>query len=229
MSILRDFAEIGRLLHRKSPYEGFDASDHLTDLQGWNGTDPLFERVLKVLRPNLVIEVGSWKGQSTVNMAKIARDLALPTRIICVDTWLGSIEHWDQNRPDDIYSSLQKRNGYPQLYYTFLGNVVKEELCDYVLPFPQTSINAYEWFRRHKVQADFIYLDSTLEYEAVRMDAQCYWRLLSDGGVLVGDDYPREGVQRAAHDFASEVGRDLVVIGPKWLIAKEASLKDILK
>ena len=44
--------------------------------------------------PLLLVEVGSWKGQSSVAFAKHLKQLGPDHRLVCVDTWLGAPEFW---------------------------------------------------------------------------------------------------------------------------------------
>ena len=46
--------------------------------------------------------------------------------------------------------------------------------------------------------------------------------ILDQGGVLIGDDYADNwpGVQQAANEFSAEVGANLEVNFPKWIIRK---------
>ena len=66
-----------------------------TKLWGWNGDRQIFPALIKQLKPSLIIEVGSWMGLSAANMATSCKALGLnDTAVVCVDTWLGSKEHW---------------------------------------------------------------------------------------------------------------------------------------
>src|SRR4051812_27015324 len=56
-------------LHRTDPYEGFDSSAYPRDLHGWGGQSAVFRKLIFELRPRLIIEVGTWKGASAVEMA----------------------------------------------------------------------------------------------------------------------------------------------------------------
>jgi predicted O-methyltransferase YrrM len=65
------------------------------DTQGWSSTGESFNEAIKKLKPKTIIEVGTWKGASAINMAKLTlaegvRDVEL--EVICVDTFLGSYE-----------------------------------------------------------------------------------------------------------------------------------------
>jgi hypothetical protein len=54
----------------------YDLAAPLTlDLQGWASTHPIFEKTIETLRPELIVEVGTWKGASAVHMAKLLHGL----------------------------------------------------------------------------------------------------------------------------------------------------------
>src|SRR4029079_15653750 len=103
----------------------------------------------------------------------------------------------------EFYPSLRISNGLPQLYYTFLANVVRAQLTDFITPFPNTSENAAVVFRALNINFDLIYIDGVHEYEGATRDINTYYDLLSENGLLIGDDYVIwEGVTRAANDVA---------------------------
>lgn len=191
------------------------------DLQGWNSDHPALRRLVAELRPNVMIEVGVWKGASVAFLCGAMRDLGLGGAVVAVDTFLGSPEHWDRACPE-FFESLRMRHGLPGLYWQFLSNMAHLGLRDRVVPLPQTAENAAAILERLDVRAELIHVDAAHEYEAALGDARRFWRLLAPGGALVGDDYPWPGVARAAQDFAAEIGQPLVVEDPKWIIRKPA-------
>ena len=191
-------------LFEKSPYDDFDAQSYNSDMQGWGSDHPLLVEAIRTLRPRTVCEVGSWKGRSAINMARTVKEVGINTEIICVDTWLGSPEHWLSRQPN-FYDSLLIKNGLPHLYYTFLSNVVKNEVADIITPFPTTSENAAVVFRRLGVRFDLVYIDAAHEYDPATRDITTYYDLLSDNGLLIGDDYIGwPGVTQAANDFVKK-------------------------
>jgi predicted O-methyltransferase YrrM len=201
------------------PYEGF-APELPQDLQGWNSTHPTLARLVQEVKPRTVIDVGVWKGASVAFLCQAMRRQALPGAVIAVDTFLGSPEHWNRERRDGIFASLRLRHGMPGLYWQFLSNMAHLGLQDRVVPLAQTSENAAVILQRLRVTAELIHIDAAHEHEAVLRDARRFWALLAPGGVLVGDDYPWPGVARAAQDFAAEIGLELVVETPKWILRK---------
>lgn len=213
--------DIMKIFHDVSPYEGLDINLHPADLQGWGSHDPLFEEVISKTKPKVIVEVGTWKGASAIHMAKLGRAHNPDCTIICIDTWLGSHVMF---RPDpgqeDRRASLRLLHGYPQLYFTFLANVVREGLQDCIVPLPTTSAHGAILLRKVGLQADLVHIDAAHEYEAVMADLRAYWPVLSDRGVLLGDDYTHPAVGRAAVDFAKENKKRVVGNHYKFILTK---------
>jgi len=216
---------LGRL-YPESPYAGFDIDAHPDDLQGWNSYSNVFRDMIEAVRPRRIIEVGVWKGTASIHMARVVRELGLRCEIICIDTWLGSPEHLLRNHSSDRYQSLRLRHGYPQLYFTFLANVIRNEVSDYIVPLPMTSESALVALKRLRLQADIVHVDAAHDYEPALRDLNAYWEVLSERGVLIGDDYMAiQSVTRAAEEFAASVGRPLCGLFPKFVVARSPGVE----
>jgi predicted O-methyltransferase YrrM len=207
-------------LYNENPYTDFPLDGWSVDIQGWGHEDPVFRHLVDTVRPQTIIEVGTWKGASAIEMARVAKDLDLAVEIICIDTWLGSPEHF--LKPDQPPGeSLNMRHGYPRLYDQFLANVLHEGHEDMIVPLAQTSENAAVILRKLGVLADLVYIDAAHEYEPVLADLERYWPLLSArGGVLFGDDFHRSPVADAARDFTDTHGLVLHAAERKFAIAR---------
>lgn len=173
------------------------------DLRGWNGDAPIFKRMVEEVRPKVIVEVGSWKGQSTVSLAKACKELGLDTKIYCIDTWLGAIEFYTHPTEE---RDLMKKHGYPQVYYQFISNLYHEGVLHMVETIPLPSNVA------HIVapQADLIYIDASHEYQDVVDDIENFSKKLNEGGIMFGDDYNNSvfpGVRQAV-DEANGVAVD---------------------
>lgn len=214
--------DVARLIHARIPYEDFDASRFPLDLQGWYGEHPVFGAIVERVQADLVIEVGSWKGQSSVSLGKALEALGPGRQLLCVDTWLGAGEFWDDH--DDMrYQGLGLVNGFPSVYYQFLANMVHTGLQDVVVPFPVPSTLGARWCQRRGIQADVIYVDASHEYEDVAQDLHQWWPNLRPGGVLFGDDYTEywPGVKRAVAEWSQATGIEHAVIDNHyWLLQK---------
>lgn len=182
------------------------------DLQGWNGDSRIFKQLIEEIKPKTIIEVGSWKGLSTVTMGKNS-----DAEIYCVDTWLGAIEFQTKKTPD---RDLMLIHGYPNVYYQWLSNIVHNNLQDKVTPIPLPSNQAWKILPK----AQLIYIDGSHEYEDVVEDCKNYWNLLEEGGIMFGDDYTNQdftGLKKAVDEFAQTNNLKLEVFDKWfWIIRK---------
>lgn len=193
------------------------------DLQGWNSDHPLLRDTIIRHLPDVIVEVGVWKGRSCIFMGGLVKQSAIEAKIIAVDTWLGSFEHWanDKWRP-----LLGIEDGRPTLYTTFLRNVVLAQLQDVIVPLPLDSANACELFRRLAITAKMIHIDASRDYRSVVMDLDNWWERLEPGGVLVGDDYDATGqtwpsVKKAVDEFLARTPHQhFEAVFPKFAVRK---------
>lgn len=208
------------------PYLGIDSQDLQEDLQGWGSDHPILAWAVENSSSPLIIEVGSWKGRSAINMAKAATASSLVREILCIDTWLGSAEHWLAAESNiEWYESLGIKNGRPEIYKTFLGNVILNKCQDIITPLPLSSDAAFHVLKALGVSSSLIYIDGSHELAAVMRDIECYWQLLSPDGIMILDDYQAwPGVTQAVNSFAhvngisvhGEPGKAVLCKSEKW-------------
>jgi predicted O-methyltransferase YrrM len=189
--------------------------------------DGLYELWMQTYKPTLAIEVGSFLGYSAIKMALEAKRLKLNTTLICVDSWLGSPEHYDMMKGTMQDRRLGYTNGYPTLYHKFVSNVIHAGVQDVIHPFPYPSSTGAEVltkiFDKLNIKADFMFIDGGHSALDVYLDLQNYWPLLKNGGTLFADDYAWESVRQGAHTWAEENGLKINVLPNRvhWLIQKE--------
>jgi hypothetical protein len=198
---------INKLWWGREPFAGFPDGLFALDTQGWSSSHAYLKEAIDEIEPRIVVEIGVWKGGSTITMAKRMQELKLNGAIIAIDTWLGSREHW-LHLP--YFNYLNFVFGYPTIHRTFMANIVNLGLVDYVIPLPTDSHSACEILRQHDFKADVIHLDASHDYEAVIADLTAWWPLLKDSGIFIGDDYRTDGgwpgVRRAFDEFFGELG-----------------------
>lgn len=192
-----------KLCGDSSPYQNFAHRRFRYDPQGWNSDHPYLSSAVRDGTPEIIVEIGVWKGASIITMAEAVKQAGLKSVIIAIDTWLGSSEHWT-NR--DWRRDLLIVNGYPSLYYTFLANMVEAGHADRVVPLPLDSQSASEVLRHHQIFPDLIHLDSAHDFDSVLADLKRWWEMLRPGGLLIVDDYDEDGsvwpgVRRAVKEF----------------------------
>lgn len=174
-------------------YDGISRSGK-TEVPGWNSRAPIFGELIREVRPATIIEVGTWLGASAIQMSSQCRKANLRTKIWCVDTWLGAEEFWYSELGD---RDLCLRNGYPQVYFEFLSNIVQHGYQDVIVPVPCTSLIAARILSARGLSADLIYIDGSHHRDDVAADIRAYLPLLREGGVMFGDDYDWPGVREA--------------------------------
>lgn len=147
------------------------------ELQGWNGDSPLFSELIEKVKPTIIIEIGSWKGLSTVTMAKACQSLGLDTKIYCIDTWEGSLEFpLNQELYGEIWST-------EKVFDKFMSNLQHNGVLGMVEPIKSLSKDA------EVPNAQLIYIDGDHTYEGVYADIVKYWNNLDKGGIIFGDDF----------------------------------------
>ena len=183
--------QIQNMIFGGNPYDGFTTIDY--DLHGHDqGYDrAFFADILDRSKPKTILEIGSWKGRSAVEMARVAPN----AEIVCVDTWLGAIEFIKP--PGDSSRCLDRINGWPMVYYTFLSNMIHEGLSDRVTPFPMTSTLAMRQFRNNGFKFDFIYIDGSHETDDVARDIIEAKQIINPNGTICGDDINWPSIQEA--------------------------------
>lgn len=214
---------------QNNAFSQLDVSNHVADTHGWmdGSFKTTFQKVLMNIprtQPLTVIEVGTWKGLSTLTMASASKEMGFGnTRIIAIDTWLGAPEFWTWGLNDPTRgTSLNLKDGYPTVFYTFTKNVKKLGHNDIIIPFPISSIQALDVMKYYKISADVIYIDAAHEYEPVLKDIEGYWDILNPGGTMIGDDYVSAwpGVIKAVNHFCTSKGLQFSLSGVVWSITK---------
>jgi predicted O-methyltransferase YrrM len=133
----------------------------------------------------LIVEVGCWKGRSTVALATGMRQ----ARLVVVDHFQGSDEEEHRHDPD-----------LPRLREVFEANLRRAGVRERVEIVQAFSLVAA---RRWDEPINLLFLDAAHDYESVRDDLAAWWPLIKPGGMMVIHDYGQPnfpGVQRAVDE-----------------------------
>jgi predicted O-methyltransferase YrrM len=212
------------------PFAGVELIDD--DLQGWGSDDHIFGQIIAKVKPRLIIEVGSWKGRSAINMVNLCRQHGIEPTVICVDTWLGSFETYADHdgKNKGMHQSLRLHQGYPQLHKLFMSNVVRHGMQGNIIPFALPSLEAARVLYTKDVQADLIYIDASHHYHDCAFDLRDYWPLLRYEGIMFGDDYGTwPGVTQAVDEFVESRGLQSRAVrrGGKFAIGRGCDMEGI--
>lgn len=219
------------------PGDRFCGPTDPVDLRGWGSEDPQHGRLLREVAgrrdpgdpgPLLVLELGSWTGAWAVNLLreKSGRGagpvVERPMIVVCVDTWLGSLEMVGSAHPNhDLRRERGLQVGFPTVYRQWVANVVGTGWSRAVVPFPATTRTALQFFQRRGTTFDLVYVDASHEAEDVLDDALGALRVRREGGIVYGDDYSPEhwpGVVRAVEALRAGWHPDAVEVeDARWV------------
>jgi len=199
-------------IHSINPYDNFAPQTYdiaAPDVAGWGLDRSIFDKILDIVKPKFMVEVGSWKGASAIYFAKKMREINGPDaciQLICVDTWLGTTVAWDSKDMDkpDYGNTLYLRNGYPSVYYQFLYNIIDQKVDDIVIPFPLPGVMGSIFLERHGAKPDTVYIDGCHDYLCVLQDLEAWFPLIAENGIIMGDDFGGKEVKKAVDDFCTE-------------------------
>jgi len=128
-------------------------------------------------KPKIIVEVGSWLGSSTIDMAKHLSIANPAGKLYAVDTWQGSIEH---QQTQELQDQLKV------LYQQFLSNVIHQGMTHVIIPCRMTSVEAASALN---VRPDLVYIDGAHDRDNVYQDVMHWYPKLASGGILCGDDW----------------------------------------
>lgn len=169
-----------------------DGGDPGDEIAGWYDYDDFHRRAVAAAPPGAVlVEVGVFCGKSLVGLGRLAKAAGKGLRVVGVDTFLGSPEHFAG--PDAPLA------GQPVgvLAQQAVQNLHLHRLFDTVTLLGCESTAAARWLALAPVFAAFI--DAAHDEASVAADIAAWRRVVLPGGMLGGHDYGVfDGVTRAA-------------------------------
>ena len=118
-----------------------------------------------------IVEIGSWKGKSTIWLANGSRS-GQKTKIHAVDPHTGSTEH-------------QQQFGRVWTFDEFQRNIKSAGVDDLIVPHVDFSEAAARTF---KDPVELIFIDGLHEYEGVKSDFEAWFPKVIDGGIMAFHD-----------------------------------------
>lgn len=162
----------------------------LTDKKAWEGFNPLYHTIsfshplrqvssawtqhipfamflIDLLRPQTIVELGTFTGASYCAFCQAVKELNLDTRCYAVDNWKGDLHNgfYDQSVLDNL-----KRHHDP-LYGSF-SQLIQSDFKEALSRFEDGSI-------------DLLHIDGQHTYEAVSHDFKDWLPKLSDHGIVL--------------------------------------------
>ena len=168
-------------------------------------------RLLRYLKPESVLEIGTQAGVSALVMSLAFRDNKMKSDIICVDPFYPSGDN-------DGLSTLT--NWYKNIYPSELKAGIRLILATSSEILPQLN-----------KKFDFVFVDGSHQYEDVKYDCLMALSLLKPGGYFLAHDYViYESVSRACNEvieklklphFVNKIQKNYRGDLCGWIIAKK--------
>jgi predicted O-methyltransferase YrrM len=131
----------------------------------------LYDTAKTIKTGNVMVEVGSWKGKSTICLSNGSKE-GNKVKIYAIDPHIGSSEH-------------QKKFGKVDTFEEFKQNIHRNGIAELIEPIRDTSENAAKNFK-HPVE--FAFIDGAHEYKYVRLDLKLWFPKVKNGGILAFHD-----------------------------------------
>ncbi len=126
----------------------------------------------KNTKTDSIVEIGSWKGKSTVCLGLGSKE-GSGIKIYAIDPHTGSLEHQNEFK------------GNVWTFDIFKENVRRSGIEDMIVPIVKPSGEAVKDFNQ---EVSLIFIDGAHEYDAVKKDFEDWISKIVDGGVVAFHD-----------------------------------------
>jgi predicted O-methyltransferase YrrM len=166
-------------------------------IPGWFDYFVLYREMVEKFDNGTFVEIGTWKGRSTVFMASEIRKSGKNIKLIGIDIFGEFISEGKPQDTSDIYAE-------------FLSNI--EPYKDIVTGIKGNSRVIHNQFPDESF--DFIFIDGGHDYESAIEDIKGWYPKLKKGGIFGGHDIDWPGVNKAVKEYFEEFN----IRGITWLI-----------
>lgn len=196
----------------------------------FNFQDIYDEAVETAPHGSILVEVGSFWGQSAVYLAEAAKLADKDLRVYCVDLW----DMRPENNPPLFDQSLGGSESvvhaqhHQSLFETFAHFVDETRLSPNPLRILRMgaleAIPAIEGISNTEGrEIHFVFLDDDHEYDHVLRELDRWNPLIQPRGIIAGHDFTEEfdGVRRAVQEHCSHRRYPVSVQGTSWIVRYE--------
>ena len=157
-----------------------------SEIDGWlsdSEGELLYKLAKNIPSGQAIVEIGSWKGKSTVWLAK-GTEAGQGNKVYSIDPHSRSKAHISEG----------ERSTYP----TFLTNLNKAGVQNTVVPLVTTSDKAA---RRWQEKVGLLWIDASHEYQDVKRDFLSWKRHLLPGAIVALHDCDQPGPAQVVEEY----------------------------
>lgn len=187
----------------------------LPKLEGWFSARQcaeLFKSIVTQVKPNSkIVEVGSWKGRSSVFASRAAAISG--STVYCVDTWEG-------NKGEGLDHPTVRIAQTEDVFSQFLKNTSLYGSDNIIICRGDSAEVASSWGHG---PIDFLFIDASHDYDSVLKDLRAWVPRVKPGGIICGDDWNLDdcielkgSVRKAFEDFFNSPLPNLGIVERFW-------------
>ena len=187
-------------------------STYLYSKQNDLGKISKFESIInkqKISDKNIILlEVGCYAGQSTIEFAKVLSGKFNDYHIFCLDKWKGYFSSKD-SKTNWTYRYVNKNLNNGNVKKLFFHNIESAKISEKIT----TIVGSNEKILKilPKNYFNIIYLDASHYYEDVLNNLRDSEKLIKEGGVIMGDDFELT-YREVDQDFARQnLNKDFII------------------
>jgi predicted O-methyltransferase YrrM len=180
------------------------------DIFGYSRYTNMYHEMVNIAEDGaLFVELGSFLGQSTAAMAAMIKHSNKQIRFDAVDIFELS------EFSDDVHHDIVKEHG-GNFLQAFTNNLLKADVLDIVNIVKATSLQAASRYPDRSIS--YLMIDASHKYQDVCDDIRAWYPKIKMGGIISGDDYDWEEVNKAVVDT---IPKHSVYDGSTWFLKKE--------
>jgi hypothetical protein len=170
-------------------YPYFEYSESFKDnATPWAGHKCFGYNLVKNLEPELIVELGSWKGTSFYSFCQAAKDQKLNTKLVAIDTWQGD-DHAG-HFGDAVFVEFKRL--LATYYSSVQASFIRRTFNEAVSSFTDNSI-------------DILHIDGFHTYEAVSNDFNTWIGKVKKTGIILFHDISVKEGDFGVHKFWDEI------------------------
>jgi predicted O-methyltransferase YrrM len=156
---------------------------HHYGVDGWFNFEQVYIDMVNRFERGLFVEIGCWKGRSTIFMADQIKSSGKDIKFFATDLW----EPFRQEDGILFHSTMEE----------FLNNI--EPVKEMITVIKGSSHETHKQFEDASI--DFLFIDANHDYEMVIKDIQFWLPKVKPHGVIAGHDYQFNGVRKAVDEM----------------------------